>query len=171
MARRIRDAVTDLVLEVFRLNGELIAMGDAMVAEIGLTSARWQVLGAIALSNTPLPIAQIARNMGLTRQAVQRVANELEAEGFVRFAPNPHHQRAKYVLLTRKGEAAYADCDGAMGAASFRARGGSNACGHRIRAGRASAHAAAPRKNLIVKESVSSWPGKAHRTATARSPS
>lgn len=109
MARRIRDAVTDLVLEVFRLNGELIAMGDAMVAEIGLTSARWQVLGAIALSNTPLPIAQIARNMGLTRQAVQRIANELDAEGFVRFAPNPHHQRAKYVLLTRKGESAYAD--------------------------------------------------------------
>jgi DNA-binding MarR family transcriptional regulator len=109
MGRRIRDAVTDLVLEAFRLNGELIAMGDSMVAEIGLTSARWQVLGAIALSNTPLPIAQIARNMGLTRQAVQRVANELEAEGFVRFAPNPHHQRAKYVLLTRKGESAYAN--------------------------------------------------------------
>jgi DNA-binding MarR family transcriptional regulator len=45
--------------------------------------------------------------MGLTRQAVQRVANELEANGFVRFAPNPHHQRAKLVMLTRKGEAAY----------------------------------------------------------------
>ena len=101
-----RDAVTDLVLEVFRLNGELIAMGDAMVAEIGLTSARWQVLGAIALSNTPLPIAQIARNMGLTRQAVQRVANELEAEGFVRFAPNPHHQRAKLCPAHAQGRGA-----------------------------------------------------------------
>jgi DNA-binding MarR family transcriptional regulator len=104
---RISEAVTELVLEVFRLNGELIAMGDDLVSDIGLTSARWQVLGAIALSKSPLPIAQIARNMGLTRQAVQRVANELEANGFVRFAPNPHHQRAKLVMLTRKGEAAY----------------------------------------------------------------
>lgn len=108
MSQRIADATTELVLEIFRLNGELIAMGDALVGDLGLTSARWQVIGAIALANTPLPIAQIARNMGLTRQAVQRVANELEGEGFIRFAPNPNHQRAKLVLLTRKGDTAYA---------------------------------------------------------------
>jgi DNA-binding MarR family transcriptional regulator len=108
MPQRIPDAITELVLEVFRLNGELIAMGDAMVGELGLTSARWQVMGAIALAKMPLPIAQIARNMGLTRQAVQRTANELEGEGFIRFAPNPNHQRAKLAMLTRKGEAAYA---------------------------------------------------------------
>lgn len=108
MSDNIRDAVTELVLEIFRLNGEVIAMGDALVTDLGLTSARWQVMGAIALAETPLPIAQIARNMGLTRQAVQRIANELETEGFIRFAPNPHHQRAKLVLLTRKGETAYA---------------------------------------------------------------
>jgi DNA-binding MarR family transcriptional regulator len=97
-----------MALEIFRLNGDLIAMGDDLVSDIGLTSARWQVMGAIALAKTPLPIAQIARNMGLTRQAVQRVANELEGEGFIRFAPNPNHQRAKLVMLTRKGESAYA---------------------------------------------------------------
>jgi DNA-binding MarR family transcriptional regulator len=108
MPQRIADATTELVLEIFRLNGELIAMGDALVGDIGLTSARWQVMGAIALAEMPLPIAQIARNMGLTRQAVQRVANELEGEGFIRFAPNPNHLRAKLVLLTRKGETAYA---------------------------------------------------------------
>ena len=108
MAQRLSNAITELVLEVFRVNGDLIAMGDALVGDIGLTSARWQVMGAIALAATPLPIAQIARNMGLTRQAVQRVANELESEGFIRFAPNPNHQRAKLVMLTRKGESAYA---------------------------------------------------------------
>lgn len=108
MTGKIGAAVTELVLETFRLNGELLAMGDDLVADIGLTSARWQVLGAIALSANSLSASQIARNMGLTRQAVQRLANELAAEGFVRFAPNPHHQRAKLVLLTRKGETAYA---------------------------------------------------------------
>jgi DNA-binding MarR family transcriptional regulator len=101
------NALTELILETFRLNGRFIAAGDALVAEIGLTSARWQVLGGIALSAVPLPVAHLARNMGLTRQAVQRLVNEMASDGLVRFAPNPHHQRAKLVLLTARGKAAY----------------------------------------------------------------
>jgi len=102
-----RAAVTDLILETFSLNGRLLAWGDALVADLGLTSARWQVLGAIALSQASLPVAHIARNMGLTRQAVRRLVNEMEADGLVRLAPNPHHQRARLVLLTGRGQAAY----------------------------------------------------------------
>jgi DNA-binding MarR family transcriptional regulator len=104
---RVATAITELTLEVFRLNGELLAVGDMLVADLGLTSARWQVLGAIALSPVPLPIAHVARNMGLTRQAVQRIANEHVADGLLRFEPNPHHRRANLVLLTDKGERAY----------------------------------------------------------------
>ena len=104
----LETAITDLVLETFRLNGRLLASGDALVADLGLTSARWQVIGAMALSPVPLSVAQIARNMGLTRQAVQRLANEMEADGLMRFAPNPHHQRAKLVLLTAAGKSAFA---------------------------------------------------------------
>jgi DNA-binding MarR family transcriptional regulator len=100
--------ITDFVLEAFRLNGELLAAGDRLVADIGLTSARWQVLGAIKISPAPLPVAHVARNMGLSRQAVQRIANELAADGLVTFAPNPHHARAKLVTLTREGERVYA---------------------------------------------------------------
>jgi DNA-binding MarR family transcriptional regulator len=104
----MQDAITELVLETFRLNGRLLASGDALVADLGLSSARWQVLGAIALSPAPLSVAQIARNMGLTRQAVQRLADEMQRDGLVRFAPNPHHQRAKLVLLTAAGKTAFA---------------------------------------------------------------
>ena len=78
-----------------------------MVRDLGLTSARWQVLGAVAMAPVPLPVSHIARNMGLSRQGVQRIADELEARGIVRFAPNPHHQRAKLVLLTEHGRALY----------------------------------------------------------------
>ena len=35
----------DLVLSVFRLNGLLISEGDAMTENLGLTSARWKVIG------------------------------------------------------------------------------------------------------------------------------
>jgi DNA-binding MarR family transcriptional regulator len=102
-----RDAVTDLILDVFRLNGSLLAAGDALVEDLGLTSARWQVLGAIALSPVPLPVAHLARNMGLSRQSVQRLANEMAAEGLVRLADNPHHRRARLVVPTRLGQEAF----------------------------------------------------------------
>ena len=105
------DALTLLILEVFRLNGTLIASGDGLVADLGLTSARWQVLGAIALSETAEPVARLARSMGLHRQGVQRIVNELEAEGIVALADNPHHRRARLVRLTRKGEALYREAD------------------------------------------------------------
>ncbi len=61
---RLRRAYVGLVIEVFRLNGDQLAIGNALGADLGLTSARWQVLGAISLSPVPLPVAHIARNMG-----------------------------------------------------------------------------------------------------------
>src|ERR1700743_3237304 len=105
------DALTALILDVFRFNGALIAAGDRLVADLGLTSARWQVLGAIALSPAAEPVARLARAMGLHRQGVQRIVNELEQEGIVVFDDNPHHRRARLVRLTRKGETLYREAD------------------------------------------------------------
>lgn len=106
MKPAISTDVTDVVLNVFRLNGRLIAAGDALVAPLGMTSARWQVIGAIAsLGQAPVP--RIAETMGLTRQSVQRIADELEALGIVAFAANPHHKRAKLIKLTAKGAGLY----------------------------------------------------------------
>jgi DNA-binding MarR family transcriptional regulator len=95
---------TEIVLEVFRLNRLLLDAGDALTAPVGLTSARWQVLGIV--EHGPAPVAQIARAMGLTRQAVQETANGLEMEGFIEFALNPRHRRAKLLVMTPKGDAA-----------------------------------------------------------------
>ena len=105
----LRRAYVGLVIEVFRLNGDQLAIGNALGADVGLTSARWQVLGAISLSPVPLPVAHIARNMGLTRQAVQRTVDEMREDDLVRFEPNPHHRRAMLVAMTERGEAAYGD--------------------------------------------------------------
>jgi len=99
--------LTGLILETFRLNGLLLAAGDRLTSDLGLSSARWQVMGAV--DEASLPVAQIARNMGLTRQAVQRVANVLADEGLVEFAENPDHRRAKLVRLTAGGRAALED--------------------------------------------------------------
>ncbi len=96
-------ALTNLILEVFRLNGQLLIAGDRLTQPIELTSARWQVLGAINLAGHPISVAQIGRRMGITRQAVQRIANDLKALGFVTFESNPDHVRAKLVVPSTKG--------------------------------------------------------------------
>src|SRR5579871_2442706 len=100
-------ALTDVVLELFRLNNRMLNAGDRLVSDLGLTSARWQVLGTIVAAGRAQPVAWLARDMGGNRQNVQRIVNDLAAEGLVAFQPNPHHRRAQLVVLTDKGRDAY----------------------------------------------------------------
>ena len=104
---RAGDALTGLILTLFRANNLTLTWGDRMVAPLGLTSARWQMLGAIAYARRPRPVAWLARDLGANRQNVQRIVNELEKDGLVAFEPNPHHKRAHLVVLTDKGRQAY----------------------------------------------------------------
>jgi len=97
------DAVTHLIFELFRLNGRLVAAGDRLTADLGLSTARWQVLGAIKFG--VFTVSQISRAMGLTRQAVQRVVHDLVDLGLVRLEDNPKHRRASLVHLTAAGHA------------------------------------------------------------------
>lgn len=101
------EAFTSLLLEVFRLNGALIAAGNALCAGTGLTSSRWQILGAIAAAGRPVTASQIARQMGLTRQTVQRLIDELEASGMLRRTADPEHGRARLAEFTAKGRDVY----------------------------------------------------------------
>ena len=98
------EALTELILDLFRLNSLLATAGDRLVAGLGLTSARWQILGAIAMAERPEPVAWLARNLGANRQNVQRIVNDLEKQGLVAFGTNPHHRRAQLVVLTDEGK-------------------------------------------------------------------
>jgi DNA-binding MarR family transcriptional regulator len=100
-------ALTDLILELFRLNSRILTAGDRLVAGLGLTSARWQILGTIIAADRPQPAAWLARDMGANRQNVQRIVNDLHEDGLVAFEANPHHRRAQLVVLTDKGRRAY----------------------------------------------------------------
>ena len=101
------EALTDLLLTMFRANNLTLAWGDRLVSPLGLTSARWQILGAIAQADKPQPVAWLARDLGANRQNVQRIVNDLVSDGIVSFEPNPHHKRAQLVVLTRKGQQTY----------------------------------------------------------------
>ncbi|MDE5445971.1 MarR family transcriptional regulator [Bradyrhizobium sp. CSA207] len=101
------EALTSLILDLFRANGLLLTAGDRLVASLGLTSARWQILGAIIDADRPEPVAWLARNLGANRQNVQRIVNDLERDGLVVFEANPHHRRAQLVVLTDRGRQIY----------------------------------------------------------------
>jgi DNA-binding MarR family transcriptional regulator len=101
------DALTALILTLFRANNRTLNWGDRLVAPLGLTSARWQVMGTIVAAERPQPVAWLARDLGANRQNVQRIVNDLHKEGLVTFAPNPHHRRAQLVFLTDKGQQTY----------------------------------------------------------------
>ncbi|MGY0502046.1 MarR family winged helix-turn-helix transcriptional regulator [Nocardia sp. FBN12] len=88
----------------FRLNGQFLSIAEELAAPAGLTAARWQVLGAVLTE--PLPVAGIARAMGITRQSVQRIADLLVGDGLCEYRPNPAHRRAKLVAATKSGLAA-----------------------------------------------------------------
>jgi DNA-binding MarR family transcriptional regulator len=98
------DAFSQLVVQIFRLNGLLLAAGDALAEPVGQTSARWRVLAAV--EDQPMPVAQIARAWGLARQSVQRVADLLVQDGLAVYEENPHHRRAHLLVLTDQGRSA-----------------------------------------------------------------
>lgn len=100
--------LTEVMLLVFKLNGQLAKSGDQKVAHLGLTSARWQTLGAIALSPSPKTAPQLARKMSVSRQGAQKQLNLLVKDGLIEQKANPRNLRSPFYQLTEKGAKTYA---------------------------------------------------------------
>jgi DNA-binding MarR family transcriptional regulator len=94
----------DILAEVFRLRALMLESAEDLTAPVGLTSARWQILGAI--EDEPATVAHVARGLGLTRQAVQETSDAMAREGLVRFLDNPDHKRARLMTPTDKARKA-----------------------------------------------------------------
>jgi DNA-binding MarR family transcriptional regulator len=91
-----------IIANIYELAGALRARGEAIAAGVGQTQARWQVLSA-ASGAEPMTVPRIARRLGLSRQAVQRVADLLVEDQVARFADNPDHQSSPHLILAEKG--------------------------------------------------------------------
>lgn len=100
-------AISDLSVQIFQLSSQLLAWGDRFVAPDGLTSARWQMLGAIALAGAPQTAPQVAARMGTTRQGAQKQINLLLADGLLAAQDNAAHARSPLYSLTERGGAVY----------------------------------------------------------------
>ncbi|GAB2850847.1 MarR family winged helix-turn-helix transcriptional regulator [Lentzea nigeriaca] len=98
------DLVTDyrlLIAEVYELAGLSRRISEREAAENGTTVARWHILSVVA--EEPLTVPAIGRRLGLVRQAVQRVADDLVEAGQLRVEPNPAHRRSMLYAITPEG--------------------------------------------------------------------
>lgn len=96
-----QELLSAAVKATFRLNGQVLEIAEILARPAGLTAAWWQVLGAVF--QQPLPVAAVAREVGVTRQSVQRVADILVERGLAEYLPNPAHRRAKLLSPTAEG--------------------------------------------------------------------
>lgn len=90
-----------LIADIYETAGALRQRGDRIADIAGQTQARWQVLSVVSEGEWTVP--RIARRLGVTRQAVQRTADQLSDDGLVEFQANPNHQRSPLVRPTAAG--------------------------------------------------------------------
>ena len=95
--------LNELLRECFRLNRCLMQASQQLTEGSGVTGAQWGVLTALGQGDAPRTVAETARQMGLARQSVQRVADVLANKGLVRYLQNPEDKRAKLAEVTAAG--------------------------------------------------------------------
>jgi DNA-binding MarR family transcriptional regulator len=99
-------AITELMLEVAQCFFRIRALGQKTGLITSWGGGAFGFMRSLALLG-PLTVPQIAQMRPTSRQRMQRLADELAAEGLVKFIDNPKHRRSKLVQLTRKGDARY----------------------------------------------------------------
>src|SRR5512134_305009 len=100
------EAVAELMLEVAQCFFRIRAVGQKTGLITNWGGGAFGFIRSLALLG-PLTVPQIAQMRPTSRQRMQRLADELAAEGLVTFVENPKHRRSKLVQLTRKGDARY----------------------------------------------------------------
>ena len=104
------EAVAELMLEVAQCFFRIRNLGQKEGFITGWGGGAFGFMRSLATLG-PLTVPQIAQMRPTSRQRMQRLADELAAEGLVEFIENPKHQRSKLVRLTPKGAARYHELD------------------------------------------------------------
>ena len=107
------EKVTEIWMEAIGLFFRLRAMGKELGAVSEGNASYWGLLNTI-VTKGPTTVPDIARMRPVSRQHIQAMANEMEAQGLVTFVENPRHKRSKLVKATAKGEAFYKKQSGLM---------------------------------------------------------
>jgi len=100
------EALHDLFREVFELQAALSSIMDRVHEKAGLSTSQHKIMRALS-HNGPSTVPDTAAVLGVSRQFVQTVCNDLLSRGFIEFADNPRHKRSKLAALTESGLIAF----------------------------------------------------------------
>ena len=109
------EAIAELMLEVAQFFFRIRAVGQRTGFITSWGAGAFGFLRSLALLG-PLTVPQIAGMRPTSRQRMQRLADELAADGLVEFIDNPRHRRSKLVRLTPEGEARYRELNARLAA-------------------------------------------------------
>ena len=94
-----------------RAAGKTITAPDARGEAVGVVApsgaGTYGLLRSLA-EQGPQTVPALARARPVARQHIQRMANEMAAQGLVEFIANPAHKRSRLLSLTADGAALYA---------------------------------------------------------------
>lgn len=100
------EAMQELMLETISTFFLLQEAGRRMGAVTAADGGYWGMLRSLKVGGAQT-VPQLARSRPVSRQYIQKLANEMIADGTIELVDNPAHQRSKLLSLTARGEAIF----------------------------------------------------------------
>lgn len=76
---------------------------EGVLADVGLTSAKYQAIDLLARAGEPLTLSELASQLKCVRSNITQLVDRLEADGLVKRVDDPSDRRAVRALLTPLG--------------------------------------------------------------------
>jgi len=76
---------------------------EEVLAEVGLTSAKYQAIDALARAGEPLTLSELAGSLHCVRSNITQLVDRLEADGLVKRVDDPADRRAVRAVVTPLG--------------------------------------------------------------------
>jgi DNA-binding MarR family transcriptional regulator len=105
------DLANRLFFRLYQCANMLHKTGSRAVAEEGLTTQQWAVLGALSRPSVPqgMSVGDLARYLMVSRQNLSGVLSRLERDGHVGSTPDGQDRRSRRVRLTPSGQRLWQD--------------------------------------------------------------
>jgi DNA-binding MarR family transcriptional regulator len=97
----IEQEMQQMYADIFEAAAVSRHQGDEMAGGVGQSQARWQTMWTIASGQLTVP--QVARRLGVSRQNIQRIVDELRRERLLQLTDNPDHKTSPLLELTDAG--------------------------------------------------------------------
>jgi DNA-binding MarR family transcriptional regulator len=76
---------------------------EAVLADVGLTTAKYQAIDALARAGEPLTLSELAGSLKCVRSNITQLVDRLEADGLVKRVDDPTDRRAVRAVVTPLG--------------------------------------------------------------------